>query len=159
MLEERILGHVRDAGLTPGSVHLELTESDVADCPEAIATMHRLRAAGFELMLDDFGTGTSTLSGLHSYPVQWLKIDRAFSAEAVKHRTVATVADAVADLARKLGMRTIAEGIERAEEAPMFQAMGFDAGQGWLFGKPMPADEVPGWLADGGSASAWRLAA
>ena len=125
-----------EAGLAPHRVHLELTESDVADSSAALATMHRLDEAGFELMLDDFGTGTSTLASLHLYPVRWLKIDRGFSAAAARSWRVAAIANAVAELATKLRLRTVAEGIETPEELPMFQAMGFELGQGYLFRPP-----------------------
>ncbi|BAM04762.1 putative bifunctional diguanylate cyclase/phosphodiesterase [Phycisphaera mikurensis] len=145
-LPARVGAAVAEAGLHPHQVHLELTESDVADCREARVTMQRLRDAGFQLMLDDFGTGTSTLSGLHAYPVQWLKIDRSFTAEAARDRRVAVVADAIAELARKLGLRTVAEGLETPEEVSMFQAMGYDGGQGYLFAKPMRVAEASAWL-------------
>ncbi|BAM04497.1 bifunctional diguanylate cyclase/phosphodiesterase [Phycisphaera mikurensis] len=146
-LQDRIVGLCADAGVPTHRIHLELTESDVAESGEATATMHRLRAAGFELMLDDFGTGTSSLSSLHDYPVQWLKIDRGFTVQATRRRSVAIVADAVADLARKLNLRTVAEGLETAEEVPLFQAMGFDMGQGYRFGRPMPLPALRAWHA------------
>ena len=144
----RVDALVRGAGLTPGRVHLELTESDVAESASALATMHRLEEAGFELMLDDFGTGTSTLASLHAYPVSWLKIDRGFTAAAARGWRVAVVADAVAELARKLKLKTVAEGIETAEELPMFQAMGFDLGQGYHFARPMPPAAAAAWVRD-----------
>lgn len=145
-LDQRLVRLCEAAAIPPHRIHLELTESDVADTQEATAAMHRLRQAGFELMLDDFGTGTSTLASLHDYPVQWLKIDRAFTSAAIRRREVAIVADAVADLARKLKLRTIAEGLENADEVPMFQAMGYAFGQGYHFARPMSVEDTHRWL-------------
>ena len=144
----RVDALVRGAGLAPGRVHLELTESDVAESAAALRAMHGLDEAGYGLMLDDFGTGTSTLAALHAYPVKWLKIDRGFTSAAARERPVAVVADAVAGLARKLGLRTVAEGIETAEELPMFQAMGFDLGQGYHFARPMTPAAAAAWVRD-----------
>jgi diguanylate cyclase (GGDEF)-like protein len=132
-----LAGLVRDAGLEPGSLTLEITERDiVGDVDEARAALEDLRAVGITVAIDDFGTGFSSLAYLARLPVQVLKIDRAFVATMGTDDTIARV---VVDLARSFGMRCIAEGIETAEQLRLLTDLGADGGQGWHCGRPQDA--------------------
>jgi EAL domain-containing protein (putative c-di-GMP-specific phosphodiesterase class I) len=136
-LAVRLAAMVRDAGLEPGSLTLEITERDiVGDVDEARAALEDLRAVGITVAIDDFGTGFSSLAYLARLPVQGLKIDRAFVATLDTDDTIARV---VVDLARSFGMRCIAEGIESEEQLRLLSALGADAGQGWHCGRPQDA--------------------
>lgn len=134
--------------IDPHRLHLEVTESLVASSDDMIHKLHRLRKLGHPLMLDDFGTGTSSLSCLKAYPVQWIKVDRELTDAADKSRQYAAIIQAVADLASNLGMKLVAEGVEHAETIPLLQAMDVGAAQGWYWSKPLAANQVAHWLAE-----------
>ena len=146
MLPARLLAMAARARILPGDVHLEVTESDVASHPGAIGRLEELARAGFVLMLDDFGTGTSSLSSLHTYPVSWLKVDRAFSVGACGRRDLAAIVAAIKDLTHNLGLRVVAEGIETPDQLALFQALSFDAVQGYLYSRPVPLGKLVHWL-------------
>ena len=134
----RLAALVRDAGLEPGSLTLEITERDiVGDVDEARAALEDLRAVGITVAIDDFGTGFSSLAYLARLPVQVLKIDRAFVATMETDDTIARV---VVDLARSFGMRCIAEGIESEQQLRLLTQLGADGGQGWHCGRPQDAE-------------------
>jgi len=134
----RLATLVRDAGLEPGSLTLEVTERDiVGDVDEARAALEDLRAVGITVAIDDFGTGFSSLAYLAQLPVQVLKIDRAFVATMETDDTIARV---VVDLARSFGMRCIAEGIESEQQLRLLTDLGADGGQGWHCGRPQDAE-------------------
>jgi diguanylate cyclase (GGDEF)-like protein len=132
-------------GVDARHLHLEVTESLVASSSGMIDQLHRLNKLGHPLMLDDFGSGTSSLSCLKSYPVQWIKVDRQLTDAADKSRSYAAIIQAVADLASNLGMRLVAEGVEEAHTIPLLQAMDVGAAQGWHWTKPLAPDEVADW--------------
>ncbi|MGB6783790.1 MAG: EAL domain-containing protein [Terracidiphilus sp.] len=128
------------AGVPPLSLAVELTEHSAADLEAAKAAIARLRHAGFAVYIDDFGTGYSSLSYLQDLRVDAIKIDRAFT------QTVGTLAASVVpqilEIAESLGLTVIAEGIENEEQAAYFRnAHAGILGQGWLLGRPMPAEE------------------
>lgn len=130
----------------PRQLHLEVTESLVVSSDDMVDKLHRLRKLGHPLMLDDFGTGTSSLSCLKAYPVQWIKIDRELTDAAGKSRQYAAIIQAVADLATNLGMNLVAEGVEEAETIPLLQGMEVCAAQGWFWSKPLEPGQVADWL-------------
>ena len=127
-------------GLPPASVHLEFTERAVADDPaHATTVLTRLRGLGVELHLDNFGTGQSSLSCLHRYPLSGLKVGAGFTRDALKSPVHRTVLNAVVGLARDLKLQLIAEGLESAEQVALLRQMGCDRGQGFHFGRPLDA--------------------
>lgn len=132
----------------PRRMHLEVTESLVASSDDMIDKLHRLCKLGHPLMLDDFGSGTSSLSCLKAYPVQWIKIDRELTDATDKSRPYAAIIQAVADLASNLGMNLVAEGVEEAETIPLLQGMEVGAAQGWFWTKPLEPGQVADWLAE-----------
>jgi PAS domain S-box-containing protein len=101
-----------------------------------------LKSMGCRLALDDFGTGYSSLIHLQALPFDELKVDRSFVAEMTAKRESRKIVGAVIELARNLGLNTVAEGVENVEQCEMLQRFGCDYGQGWLFGKPVPANAI-----------------
>lgn len=135
-----IQGIVRAAGLTPACLELELTESGLmGNVERAIEIMQTLKTAGFALSIDDFGTGYSSLSYLKCLPVDTLKIDISFVRDMLKDRHDYTIVTTIIGMARNLGLKAIAEGVEEAAQAEALLALGCDEAQGYYFGRPEPA--------------------
>ncbi|MFC3229173.1 putative bifunctional diguanylate cyclase/phosphodiesterase [Marinibaculum pumilum] len=131
------------SGLPPGRLKLEITESGVIEASgSAVATLHRLREMGIVLALDDFGTGYSSLAMLRDLPVSILKIDRSFVVGMERGGAGDAVLASIVALADSLRLDTVAEGIESPDEADRLRALGCSHGQGWFFGRPLPAEEV-----------------
>ena len=132
-----------DTGLDPALLELEVTESAVMDNSEvALEQMHRLRELGLRLAIDDFGTGFSSLLRLKQLPVQKLKIDQGFVAGLPGDDDDVAIVRAVIALAQSMGMQVHAEGIEHVEQAQFLLDYNCDLGQGYWFGRPMPAREL-----------------
>jgi diguanylate cyclase (GGDEF)-like protein len=137
---------IRDAGADPGALVLELTESELtADLDAAAPTLFRLKQLGVRLALDDIGTGYSRWSYLRSFPVDILKLDRELIASA--DDADARLTRALLGLGRDLELETIAEGIERPEQLAELRRLGCNRGQGFLFARPMGADDLTERLA------------
>jgi EAL domain-containing protein (putative c-di-GMP-specific phosphodiesterase class I) len=139
---------VRRHGVDPREVVLELTESAVME--EAAAALHvlaRLRLKGFGLSIDDFGTGYSSLSQLSQIPFTELKIDRTLVGGAPRHPRKRAVIEASLDLARKLNLGVVAEGVETVDEWQMLAELGCTYAQGYLIAKPSPGAELPELIA------------
>ena len=135
---------VKDAmsqhGINAGQLVLELTESMLMDRVESTAAkLHELRALGAELSIDDFGTGYSSMSYLKQFPVQELKIDRSFINGTPEDRTDSAIVRALIVLAHSLGMRVVAEGVEREAQSAALVALGCDSYQGFLCSPAVPA--------------------
>ncbi|MDF1587026.1 EAL domain-containing protein [Marinimicrococcus flavescens] len=131
------------AGLAASLLELEITESALLDDPAAaFAKMRRLQQLGVRIAIDDFGTGYSSLSYLHRFPFDKIKIDRSFTEQLLEHAASRAVVEAVVRLARDLDASLCAEGIERKEQAALLATLGFDEAQGFLFARPMPAEEL-----------------
>ena len=129
-----------DTGLNPALLELEVTESAVMDNSEvALEQMHRLRELGLRLAIDDFGTGFSSLLRLKRLPVQKLKIDQGFVAGLPSDDDDVAIVRAVIALAQSMGMQVHAEGIEYVEQAQFLLDHHCDLGQGYWFGRPVPA--------------------
>ena len=143
-----------EAGMPPQALQFEVTESLAAQDERVQATLRELKARGIRLALDDFGTGYSSLACLHQLPVDTVKIDRSFvhHAETVEYHRV--LIEATIRVAKTLGMTTVAEGIETPGEAALMRALACDRGQGWLFGRPMPASDLEAWVREHASAAA-----
>ena len=132
-----------DTGLDPALLELEITESAVMDNSEvALEQMHHLRELGLRLAIDDFGTGFSSLLRLKRMPVQKLKIDQGFVAGLPGDDDDVAIVRAVIALAQSMGMQVHAEGIEHVEQAQFLLNYNCDLGQGYWFGRPMPASEL-----------------
>jgi len=142
-LDRRVAKVLDETGLAPGYLELEVTESAVMDDPEqAIEQMHRLRELGLKLSIDDFGTGYSSLLRLKRMPVQKLKIDQGFVAGLPDDDDDIAIVHAIIALARAMGMRVLAEGIEQADQANFLLQNHCELGQGYWFAKPMPAEQI-----------------
>ncbi len=140
---ERIAAIVRETGADASSLGIEVTESVLLEDPDlAIRELTALRALGVELALDDFGTGFSSLSYLRRLPVQVLKIDRAFIGEITEREDAAALAASIIALAKALWLRVVAEGVEQPAEQDLLAVWGCEAAQGFLFSRPLPADEA-----------------
>ncbi|MDP1901808.1 MAG: EAL domain-containing protein [Rubrivivax sp.] len=131
--------------MLPTQLQLEVTESLAAQDERVQTTLRELKALGVRLALDDFGTGYSSLACLHQMPVDTVKVDRSFvqHAETVEYHRV--LIEATIRVARTMGMNTVAEGIETEGQALLMHALTCDAGQGYLFSRPLPADELERW--------------
>ncbi|WP_416760637.1 putative bifunctional diguanylate cyclase/phosphodiesterase [Roseateles sp. So40a] len=137
-----------DADVPGDALELEITESMAMEEVSAVLrVLAEIRGTGASVAIDDFGTGFSSLSQLRRLDVERLKIDRAFVREAQSSAAGATIAQMVVNLGCSLGMRVVAEGIETEEQRQHLLALGCHEGQGWLFARPMPADELERWLA------------
>lgn len=142
-----LLDDLAQYSLLPKYVILEVTESlALMDVENAVERLPELKRAGFRLAIDDFGTGYSSLSQLHEMPVDELKIDLSFVRRLSDPRGLSMV-QAIISLARTLGLKTIAEGVEDAPTADKLRMLGVDTLQGFHFGKPMPKEEFELWLA------------
>jgi len=142
-LYEQVAQVLHATGLDPAFLELEVTESAVMDDPEvALEQLHRLRELGLRLAIDDFGTGYSSLLRLKRLPVQKLKIDQGFVAGLPWDEDDAAIVRVVIALAKSMGMQVHAEGIEQVEQARFLLDQECDMGQGYWFGRPMPADEI-----------------
>ena len=133
-------------GMPAHKLQLEITESLAAQDERIQATLRELKSLGVKLALDDFGTGYSSLACLHLLPVDTVKIDRSFitHAQTVEYHRV--LIEATIRVASTLGMRTVAEGIETAGQAALMRQLCCDAGQGYLYGRPMAAADLAAWL-------------
>lgn len=147
-LEEQVRTVLRDTGLNPGQLELEITESTVMhDTAAAIVVLQSLKQLGVVLSVDDFGTGYSSLSSLKQFPIDVLKIDRSFVNDITHDPNDAAITRAIIALAHGLGLDVIAEGVETLEQALFLQANGCELMQGFYFGRPMTADEFAQTLA------------
>jgi diguanylate cyclase (GGDEF)-like protein/PAS domain S-box-containing protein len=138
---ESLLAIVDQAGLTPDCIELELTESGLmSNVERAIGIMATLKEAGFAISIDDFGTGYSSLAYLKRLPADKLKIDISFVRDMLTERHDHTIVTTILGMARNLGLRAIAEGVEHAEQAEALRRLGCDEAQGYFFGRPVAAD-------------------
>ncbi|MES2888434.1 MAG: EAL domain-containing protein [Pseudomonadota bacterium] len=140
-------------------LQLEITESLAAQDEAVQARLRELKSLGVTLALDDFGTGYSSLACLHLMPVDTVKIDRSFvspSATSSHHRVLI---EATIRVAQSLGMTTVAEGIEEQGQADLLYAMHCDKGQGYLFSKPLTAEDLVQWLCNRPDPAVWQAEA
>jgi EAL domain-containing protein (putative c-di-GMP-specific phosphodiesterase class I) len=136
---------LRRTGLIPESLVLEVTESVMlVDADVAVQRLHALKDLGVLIAMDDFGTGYSSLSYLSRLPVDILKMDRSFLGSGIDDSGLAA---AIMAIGERLGLEVVAEGIERQDQIDSLQDLGFDLGQGFLLGRPMPAAALDEHLA------------
>ena len=130
------------AAPNPSLLILELTESLFADSsPESIGAFRRLRDMGLGLSIDDFGTGYSSLRYLEAFPISEVKIDHSFVQGLHQSRVKHIIVDTVIKLAAELNILVVAEGIETEEQRAALRGLGCSYGQGYLFGRPVPASK------------------
>ena len=143
-LVQTVVSALAAASLSPLRLELEITESVLlADSESTLATLEHLRALGVRIALDDFGSGYSSLSYLRSFPFDKLKIDRSFIKDMGERSDCSAIVQAVASLGAALGMATTAEGVETVEQLGQIRAIGCTEVQGYFFGRPRPANELP----------------
>src|SRR5690606_28421837 len=141
---ERVEQILAEAGVARSDLYLEVTESEMMrDAVATTAVLKALQELGVRIQMDDFGTGHSSLACLRDFPFDVLKIDRSFVQSMGDGRDLMAVLNAIIELAHDLDMRTVAEGIESAEQVISLQALNCDFGQGYYFAKPLPAEEIP----------------
>jgi sensor c-di-GMP phosphodiesterase-like protein len=135
-------GCLKAAGIRPAALALELTERSTAEQSLMTGALARLKAAGHTVYVDDFGTGYSSLAYLHQLEIDAIKIDRTFTSTVGTEAVTASVVPQILDMARRLKLEVVVEGIETQEQAEHFRQAGHGIlGQGWFFGKPVPAAE------------------
>ena len=149
--DERLLGDVAaalaGAKLDPGALILEITETTLMqDTDAATRILHELKKLGVRIAIDDFGTGYSSLAYLHRFPVDLLKIDRSFIVEILTSQAAHVLVSTLIALGSKLGLQTLAEGIEEDEQLRTVQAEHCDFGQGYLFGRPVAPEQIEALL-------------
>lgn len=139
----QVIAALAKSGLSAQRLELEVTERLLLeDNDSTIETMNRLHELGVSLSLDDFGTGYSSLNYLRKFPFQKIKIDRSFITDLGDGRDARAIIGAVASLGAGLDKTVVAEGIETEEQMNLVRSQGVHEGQGYLFGKPMPAAEI-----------------
>jgi EAL domain-containing protein (putative c-di-GMP-specific phosphodiesterase class I) len=145
-----LIGHVeqalRDTGLRPDRLELELTESMFMDPTTSTAILKRLHGMGVRVAIDDFGTGFSSLSYLTRFPLNTIKIDRSFISQAAHDRDAEAVVGSVIAMAHDLNLKAVAEGVETMEQERLLMTHGCDLLQGFLHSPPLPAGECERWL-------------
>jgi len=154
-LVERVAKALRDAGLPPRALELEVTESLLMrDMNQAVERMAALEAMGVSLSIDDFGTGYSSLSALKSFPISTLKIDKSFVRDLAHSPDDQAIALAVISLGHRLQLRVIAEGVETEAQRDFLRANECDEMQGYLFSPPVSAERITALLGEQALAAA-----
>ena len=146
-LVEHIHQSVSHFGVPHRAIQLEITETGLMkDLQDVIPSLHRLNEIGVEISIDDFGTGYSSLAYLTTLPISELKIDRSFVRDLGITPQSSAVVTAIIALARSLGLRVIAEGVENLRQMDVLHRLGCSVMQGYLFSRPIPADGIETWL-------------
>ncbi|HLL12040.1 MAG TPA: EAL domain-containing response regulator [Rubrivivax sp.] len=148
-LADRVLAIVREEGLQPQHVVLEVTESAATtDTAHALENLGRLRMRGFGLSIDDYGTGHSSMQQLSRIAFTELKIDRSFVADSAVDESTRVILASSLEMARQLGIDAVAEGVETPADWRLLKALGCEMAQGYLIGRPMEASRFAGWVHD-----------
>jgi diguanylate cyclase (GGDEF)-like protein/PAS domain S-box-containing protein len=142
-LTETVSRVLRETGLDPTCLHLEITESTaMSDAPATVATLEDLKALGVRMVIDDFGTGYSSLSYLERFPVDYVKIDRSFVGKVEEDPGATDLVFGMVSLAHALGIKVIAEGVETEGQLVRLQRMRCDLAQGIYFSEPLSGEAV-----------------
>jgi diguanylate cyclase (GGDEF)-like protein len=143
LLLEQVSRALKSSGADPSRLEIEITEHSLVDDHDiAVRTLVSLRGLGVRVAIDDFGTGLSSLAYLRRLPIDKLKIDRGFVRELPGNESDAAIVTAITSMAHALGLRVVAEGIETAAQREFLAGLRVDFGQGYLFGRPVPALEL-----------------
>jgi diguanylate cyclase (GGDEF)-like protein len=145
-LSQTVAGIIEEVGLDPDRLELELTESMLMDEENSRRTLGELKAMGLRVSLDDFGTGYSSLGFLRQFPVDSLKIDRAFIRDICEEEQDRAICAAIVALARALNLEVVAEGVETPSQLRLLQNQGCHLVQGFVYARPLPALEIWRWL-------------
>jgi diguanylate cyclase len=146
-LAEYVAEALTQRGLTGTALHVEITESLLVEGARSSEFLLRLRELGIEIAVDDYGTGYSCLAYLHDLPVAYLKIDRGFTDRMLHDERTAVIVASTIDMAHRLKLAVIAEGVETGEQSSWLEEHGCDQLQGYHFGRPMSAERLHLWLA------------
>jgi len=147
-LVQRVASALAETGLAPEWLELEVTEGVIMrDLQPAVEKMAQIRAMGVSLSIDDFGTGYSSLSALKSFPISTLKIDKSFVRDLGRSSGDEAIASSIIDLAHRLKLRVIAEGVETEQQRSFLRQNGCDEIQGYLFSRPLPPAQLAALLA------------
>jgi EAL domain-containing protein (putative c-di-GMP-specific phosphodiesterase class I) len=142
-LREVVAAALEKSGLPGELLELEITETWVMEGPfKAEKQMRALCEMGVNLVIDDFGVANSSMAYLKRFPVQKLKIDRSFIRDIPADNDDAAIVSAIIAMGHSLGLRVLAEGVETAEQSAFLRGTGCDEAQGYLFGRPVPSDEM-----------------
>ncbi|MGZ5856136.1 MAG: bifunctional diguanylate cyclase/phosphodiesterase [Burkholderiaceae bacterium] len=137
---------IHESGIDPTCLQIEVTESTVMEnIAETVEKLNHLQSMGVRISLDDFGTGYSSLSYLSSLPLDKLKIDQSFIRMMMSSQTSRSITEAIIGLGRTLNLKVVGEGIESEESMEYLKDYGCDQAQGFLFSKPLPANEFEAW--------------
>lgn len=146
---DRLLNQIVAAGLLPEQLQLEVTETALmSEVVNSLDILLRLKMKGFSLAIDDFGTGYSSLVQLHRIPFTELKIDRSFIMHLADNKESQIIVETCIQLAKRLGLKVVAEGIEDTLSKDKLCALHCDIGQGYFWSRPVPAEEAMQWLID-----------
>jgi diguanylate cyclase (GGDEF)-like protein len=146
-LLEKIKEQGRAWAIDAGMLELEITESAIMEDPAgALDMLTQLHEQGMPIFIDDYGTGYSSLSYLQKLPVDALKIDKSFVADMLVNKDSATIVRSTIKLAHDLGLKVVAEGVEKKAMLTRLKTLGCDVAQGYYFGKPMPKEQFRDWL-------------
>ena len=146
-LANEIIQRVIRQGIPAHFITFEITESAlVVDLPSALATISRLRLKGFGISIDDYGTGFSSMQQLSRFPFSELKIDRSFIQGAPARQYIRNILKSAIEMGQRLGITTVAEGVETEAELHLLKSLGCNQAQGYLLARPMPGRELPGWV-------------
>ncbi len=146
-LANEIIQRVIRQGIPAHYITFEITESAlVVDLPSALATISRLRLKGFGISIDDYGTGFSSLQQLSRFPFSELKIDRSFIQDAPERQYIRNILKSAIEMGQRLGINTVAEGVETEAELHLLKSLGCKQAQGFLLARPMPGCELMGWV-------------
>jgi diguanylate cyclase (GGDEF)-like protein len=146
-LAERVLKIVTETNFPPKRLELEITESSIfEDQQQALATVQSLKNTGICISLDDFGTGYASLTQLQALPFDRIKIDKSFVANFLVDNQSNAIVSTIAALGRSLALPVTAEGVETDAARIELETLGCSSGQGWFFGRPMPADQLRTYL-------------
>lgn len=141
-LLDEIDAALSETALPASLLELEITESMVMEDPERVINLlDKIRSRGIHLSLDDFGTGHSSLAYLKRFPINCVKIDRAFIKDMPENTDDVAIARTIVAMAKSLGLTTVAEGVETVEQLELLKTMGCDQIQGYFFSRPLPADD------------------
>jgi EAL domain-containing protein (putative c-di-GMP-specific phosphodiesterase class I) len=157
-LPETVEQILKETGLSPNSLELELTETVLMEDQEISRKMlDELKTLGLLVAMDDFGTGYSSLGFLKRFPVDILKIDRTFIRDICEDNDDRAICSAIVTLGQALKLDVIAEGVETLEQMALLRDQGCHIIQGFLFARPMPAEKVLSWLTDEGDSVVMKM--